>query len=132
VRINIVLNDVPQLSETFLVSWMRLLLGKGYSIQAIITGKYFLGTSEKQRFISGIKYVAKGNLSVFIKGVLFKNGFSSLKSSLKAQLIGTGNPQLVHFSYSAIGVTYNDEISILQKKRIKFVVSCRGTSDNIK
>lgn len=123
---------MPQLSETFLVSWMSLLLEKGYSIQAIITGKYFLGIAEKQRFIPGIKYVAKGNLSVLIKGVLFKKGFSSWKSSLKAQLIGTGNPQLVHFSYSAIGVTYNDEISILQKKRIKFVVSCRGTSDNIK
>ena len=131
-RINIVLNDVPQLSETFLVSWMRLLLEKGYSIQAIITGKYFLGTSEKQRFIPGLKYVAKGNLAVFIKGFLFKTGFISLKSSLKAHLIGIDNPQLVHFSYSAIAITYNDEISILQKKGIKFVVSCRGTSDNIK
>jgi len=47
-------------------------------------------------------------------------------------LIGFGTPQLVHFSYSAIGVTYNEEISVLQKKGIKFLVSCRGTSDNIK
>jgi len=131
-RINIVLNDVPQLSETFLVSWMRLLVEKGYSIQAIITGRYFLGKSEKQRFISGINYVAKGNLTIFIKGILFIKGFSSVKSSLKAHLIGFGTPQLVHFSYSAIGVTYNQEISILQKKGIKFLVSCRGTSDNIK
>lgn len=131
-RINIVLNDVPQLSETFLVSWMRLLVGKGYSIQAIITGRYFLGKSEKQRFISGIKYVSKGNIEVLIKGVLFKKGFIGLKSSLKAHLIGMGSPAIIHFSYSAIGVTYNDEISALQKKGIMFVVSCRGTSDNIK
>jgi colanic acid/amylovoran biosynthesis glycosyltransferase len=131
-RINIILNDVPQLSETFLVSWMRLLVGKGYSIQAIITGRYFLGKSEKQRFISGIKYVSKGNIEVLIKGLLFKKGFIGLKSSLKAHLINMGSPEIIHFSYSAIGVTYNDEISALQKKGIKFIVSCRGTSDNIK
>jgi colanic acid/amylovoran biosynthesis glycosyltransferase len=111
---------------------MRLLVGKGYSIQAIITGRYFLGKSEKQRFISGIKYVSKGNIEVLIKGVLFKKGFIGLKSSLKAHLIGMGSPAIIHFSYSAIGVTYNDEISALQKKGIMFVVSCRGTSDNIK
>ena len=131
-RINIILNDVPQLSETFLISWMRLLLEKGYSIQAVITGRYFLGKSKKQRFISGIKYISKGNIEVLLKGLLCKKGFINLKSSLKAHLIGISNPQVVHFSYSAIGVNYNDEISALQKKGIKFVVSCRGTSDNIK
>jgi colanic acid/amylovoran biosynthesis glycosyltransferase len=132
VKINLVLNDVPQLSETFLVSWMKLLLERGYSVQAIITGKYFLGRSEKQRFIPGIKYIAKGNFAVFFKGVFFKKGFVSLKSCWKANFISIGDPQLVHFSYSAIGVTYIDEISLLRKKGIKFVVSCRGTSDNIK
>ena len=131
-KINIILNDVPQLSETFLVSWMHLLVEKGYSIQAVITGRYFLGKSEKQRFIAGIKYISKGNIEVLIKGVFLKKGFIGLKSSLKAHLIGISNPQVVHFSYSAIGVTYNNEISALQKKGIKFVVSCRGTSDNIK
>lgn len=131
-RINIILNDVPQLSETFLVSWMRLLVDKGYSIQAVITGRYFLGNSEKQRYIKGIKYISKGNIEVLIRGVFFKKGFKGLKSSLKAHLIGIKNPRMVHFSYSAIGVTYNDEISVLQKKGIKFLVSCRGTSDNIK
>ncbi len=131
-KINIVLNNIPQGSETFLVSWMRLLSERGYSIQAIITDKYFLGVSEKQRFIPGIKYIAKGNIAVFIKGVFFKKGFLSLKSSLKANFISIGDPQLIHFCYSAIGVTFLDEISLLRKKGIKFVVSCRGTSDNIK
>jgi colanic acid/amylovoran biosynthesis glycosyltransferase len=111
---------------------MRLLSERGYSIQAIITDKYFLGVSEKQRFIPGIKYIAKGNIAVFIKGVFFKKGFLSLKSSLKANFISIGDPQLIHFCYSAIGVTFLDEISLLRKKGIKFVVSCRGTSDNIK
>jgi colanic acid/amylovoran biosynthesis glycosyltransferase len=111
---------------------MRLLVEKGYSIQAIITGKYFLGKTEKQRFISGIKYVSKGNIEVLIKGVFLKKGFIGLKSSLKAHLINMGSPEIIHFSYSAIGVTYNDEISVLQKTGIKFIVSCRGTSDNIK
>jgi colanic acid/amylovoran biosynthesis glycosyltransferase len=111
---------------------MHLLVEKGYSIQAVITGRYFLGKSEKQRFIAGIKYISKGNIEVLIKGVFLKKGFIGLKSSLKAHLIGISNPQVVHFSYSAIGVTYNNEISALQKKGIKFVVSCRGTSDNIK
>ena len=131
-KINIVLNDVPQLSETFLVSWMKLLSERGYSIRAIITKKYFLGTSDKRRFIPGIKYISKGNIAVLIKGVVFKTGSASLKSSLKANLIGIGDPELIHFSYSVVGHTYADEISVLQKKGIKFVVSCRGTSDNIK
>jgi colanic acid/amylovoran biosynthesis glycosyltransferase len=132
VRINIILNDVPQLSETFLVSWMKLLSERGYSIQAIITDKYFLGKSEKRRFIPGIKYISKGNIAVLIKGIVFKRGFASLKSSLKANFIGIGDSELIHFSYSAVGLNYADEISVLQKKGIKFVVSCRGTSDNIK
>ncbi len=131
-KINIVLNNVPQLSETFLVSWMRLLVEKGYSIRVIVTDKYFLGTSEKQRFIPGIKYISKGNILVLIKGVLFKKRFTTLKSSLRGHLIGMGNPAIIHFSYSVIGVSYNNEISALQKKGIKFVASCRGTSDNIK
>ncbi len=131
-KINIVLNNVPQLSETFLVSWIQLLVKNGFSIQVIITKKYFLGVSDKKRVIPGVKYIAKGNIAVLIKGVFFKKGFRTLKSSLKANLIGIGNPQIIHFSYSAIGVIYNNEILALQKKGIKFVVSCRGTSDNIK
>lgn len=131
-KINLVLNDVPQLSETFLVSWMKLLLERGYSVQVIITGKYFFGRSEKQRFIPGIKYISKGNIAVIFKGIIFKKRFVSSKSYLKANFISIGDPQLVHFSYSAIAVTYINEISLLQKKGIKFVVSCRGTSDNIK
>ncbi len=131
-KINLVLNDVPQLSETFLVSWMKLLLERGYSVQVIITGKYFFGRSEKQRFIPGIKYISKGNIAVIFKGIIFKKRFVSSKLYLKANFISIGDPQLVHFSYSAIAVTYIDEISLLQKKGIKFVVSCRGTSDNIK
>jgi colanic acid/amylovoran biosynthesis glycosyltransferase len=131
-RINIILNDVPQLSETFLVSWMRLLVEKGYVIQAIIVDRYFFGKSDKKRFISGIKYISKGNIEVLIKGVIFKKGFTGLKSSWKAHLIGIGNPRIIHFSYSAIGLSYVDEILVLQRNGIKFVTSCRGTSDNIK
>ena len=131
-KVNLVLNQVPQLSETFLVTWMQQLVQKGYEVRVLVIGKWFLDRNDEKHFLKGIKYHSKLNLSIYFKGIFHRSKFESYKSAFKAQFLSLGNPNWVHFSYSAIGVAYTDEIPLLQKKGVKFMVSCRGTSDNIK
>jgi glycosyltransferase involved in cell wall biosynthesis len=131
-KVNLVLNQVPQLSETFLVTWMQQLVQKGYEVRVLVIGKWILGGNDKKRFLKGIKYHSKLNLSIYFKGIFQRSKFQSYKSAVKAQFLNLGNPNWVHFSYSAIGVAYTSEIPVLQKQGVRFMVSCRGTSDNIK
>ncbi len=126
------LNQVPQLSETFLVTWMQQLVQKGYEVRVLVIGKWFLDGNDKKRLLKGIKYHSKLKLSIYLKGISQRSKFKSYKSAFKAQFLNLGNPNWVHFSYSAIGVAYISEIPVLQKQGVRFMVSCRGTSDNIK
>ncbi len=131
-KVNLVLNQVPQLSETFLVTWMQQLVQKGYEVRVLVIGKWILDGNDKKRYLKGIKYHSKLNLFIYLKGIFQRSRFESYKSAFKAQFLNLGNPNWVHFSYSAIGVAYTSEIPVLQKQGVRFMVSCRGTSDNIK
>lgn len=131
-RINLILNHIPQLSETFLVSWMEQLAKKGYKVNVITIGSWFHSRSENKRKLANIKYISKTHASVLFKAVYWAIKKRNLKLGYKLALLSSGNPEIVHFSYSAIGVQFLKEIELLQVKNIKFIVSCRGTSDNIK
>ncbi len=126
------LNQVPQLSETFLVTWMQQLVQNGYEVRVLVIGKWILDGNDKKSYLKGIKYHSRLNLSIYLKGIIQRSKFHSYKSAFKAQFLALGNPNWVHFSYSAIGVAYTSEIPVLQKQGVLFMVSCRGTSDNIK
>jgi len=131
-RLNLILNKVPQLSETFLVSWINQLVLKGYKVRVVVIGKWYFSLSEKRRMLPNVDYRAKGNIISLATGVI--NGIQrrNIKLGLKSSLISQGNPGWVHFSYSAIAVQYLEVIPRLQNCGIRFMVSCRGTSDNIK
>jgi glycosyltransferase involved in cell wall biosynthesis len=131
-KVNLVLNQVPQLSETFLVTWMQQLVQNGYEVRVLVIGKWILDGNDKKSYLKGIKYHSRLNLSIYLKGIIQRSKFHSYKSAFKAQFLALGNPNWVHFSYSAIGVAYTSEIPVLQKQGVLFMVSCRGTSDNIK
>ena len=131
-RINLILNHIPQMSETFLVSWMEQLVNRGYKVRVITIGVWFYNSSENKRKLPKIKYISKGNPWVLLKGILSSFETKNIKSGVKSALIANGKPDLIHFSYSALATLYLNEIPKLQKKGIKIIVSCRGTSDNIK
>ena len=131
-RINLILNHIPQMSETFLVSWMEQLVNRGYKVSVITIGSWFYNSSENKRKLPKIKYISKGNPWVLLKGILSSFEIKNIKSGLKSALIANGKPDLIHFSYSVIGIQYLNEIPNLRQRGIKFLVSCRGTSDNIK
>ena len=131
-RVNVVVNQIPHLSETFLVTWMQQLVLKGYEVRVLVNEKWFLDGNDRKRFLKGIKYHSKLNLFIYLKGIFHRLKFESYKSAFKAQFLSLGNPNWVHFCYSAIGVAYTTEIPVLQKRGARFMVSCRGTSDNIK
>lgn len=131
-RINLILNQIPQMSETFLVSWMEQLVNRGYKVRVITIGSWFYNSSENKRKLPKIQYISKGNPWVFLNGILASFETKNIKTGIKTALIANGKPDLIHFSYSAIGIQYLNEIPNLRQKGIKFLVSCRGTSDNIK
>jgi colanic acid/amylovoran biosynthesis glycosyltransferase len=111
---------------------MEQLVNRGYKVSVITIGSWFYNSSENKRKLPKIKYISKGNPWVLLKGILSSFEIKNIKSGLKSALIANGKPDLIHFSYSVIGIQYLNEIPNLRQRGIKFLVSCRGTSDNIK
>jgi colanic acid/amylovoran biosynthesis glycosyltransferase len=111
---------------------MEQLVNRGYKVRVITIGVWFYNSSENKRKLPKIKYISKGNPWVLLKGILSSFETKNIKSGVKSALIANGKPDLIHFSYSALATLYLNEIPKLQKKGIKIIVSCRGTSDNIK
>jgi glycosyltransferase involved in cell wall biosynthesis len=111
---------------------MEQLVNRGYEVRVITIGSWFYNSSDNKRKLPKITYIAKGNPWVLLSGIITSFEIKNIKSGVKSALIANGKPDLIHFSYSAIGVQYLNEIPILRQKGIKFLVSCRGTSDNIK
>lgn len=64
---------------------------------------------------------------VRIKGV--KKGFGDF---IKISTLLKGKPDIIHFSFSGIGIAYIDCIEYLQESSVKTVVSCRGTAEKVK
>jgi colanic acid/amylovoran biosynthesis glycosyltransferase len=131
-KINVILNKIPQKSETFLISWMHELSLNGYNVRAIIIGNWYFKKRDRQKMIPNIEYYSKGNLTLFFLTLFRSIHRLNIGSSFRELLITRGKPDIVHFSYSAIAVNYINEITNLKSNNIAFLVSCRGTSDNIK
>jgi colanic acid/amylovoran biosynthesis glycosyltransferase len=132
-KINIILNNLPQKSETFLISWIQQLSLNGYKVRIITVNCWYFTKSDRRKMIRNVEYCSKWN--ILLLTLAFIKGFYKIKfrSKYRELLISQGNPDLVHFSYSAIGINFIREIKNLKKKmNIAFIVSCRGTSDNIK
>jgi glycosyltransferase involved in cell wall biosynthesis len=131
-RINVVLNSLPILSETFLISWIEQLVLRGYKVKVIIIGNQSSKNPEIKNRFPEIEFISFWNIKIIYIGILKAIKFKNIRHGFKYALISYGKPNLIHFSYTSIGIQYLPEIKLLQLKGVKCVVSCRGTSDNIK
>ncbi len=125
-KINLILNTQPKPSESFLRNWILNLKDNGYKISLIIFSKRF-NTINKQYFgVKTLGLYSFKNIILFLLG--FK--FSNFKNRLLWQAINFGEPDIIHFSYTSLGVTCIN--SLAYRKNVKLFVSCRGHSENVR
>lgn len=129
-KINLVLNTFPRASESFLVSWINLLIDKNYQVNLIILENKKIFTKHS---VSKYALITKR----FDLQVLLKSAFKFLKNkdlrlAYYTSLFSAKSPDLVHFSYTSIPSMQLNAVRELKLKAIKTVVSCRGHSENVR
>jgi glycosyltransferase involved in cell wall biosynthesis len=146
--VNIVVNNFPAPSETFLFNLVTGLEKKGFKVTVIAHVKSLDKNLYKDNISlwSGrIKYLKNKNyfnLFYFIFCII-KNFYLFLKIKSNEgfknaifqvsvfNVLTHNNPDIIHFSYSGIAVKYLPIIDELNKKS-STLVSCRGTSEKVK
>ena len=150
-HIKIVVNSFPKSSETFLFNLVTGLEKRGIKVTVCATQKskdtgfyahrlkdwsgdiqYLPGkTNIIFRFLPVVRFiVAKPTLFIkLIRKWGFKKGAGIF---LYVSYLLKGSPDIIHFSFSGIGITYIDCLQYLKKHLIKIIVSCRGTAEKVK
>lgn len=142
-RINLIVNSFPSASETFLFNLAAGLESRGHTIKVCA-----LTRSNHKHLYKNAQQEWSGNLSVLSYHTLifsflelnvrivnkfrkfgFKNG---LKYAVYEYFAAQGNPDLIHFAYSGIGITFLPVLNGLKERKIKLVVSCRGSAEKVK
>lgn len=150
-HLKLVVNSFPKFSETFLFNLVTGLEKKGIKVTVFATQKNndrVLYTHELKDWSGNIQYVLLRPLSIsnilnmmilVMKNPLFfsrtiremgiKKGIFKFINTLS---LLKGDPDIVHFSYSGLAITYLDCLSQLHKLSVKTVVSCRGSAEKVK
>ena len=129
-KINLVLNNYPSISETFLRSWIVGIQSRGFKIKILVLDNGPIKLEDINNSINNILVLKRS--SRILWGTYIINFFKirKIKSVINYSFINFGNPDLIHFSYSSIAINF---LSILHlNSHAKYIVSCRGTSENIK
>jgi colanic acid/amylovoran biosynthesis glycosyltransferase len=147
-RICIVTNEFPALTETFITTKALELSKRGHQITVIknqhnsaainsshiklvkAAGIQIRSSFSLQSGKSLLKAVGK-KPGLFLKSLslsptTFKRNF---KSQLQQQLFQHNEFDIVHFEFSGLAIAYRNE---LDKIKCKVVVSCRGTAEKVK
>lgn len=150
-KIKIVVNSFPTASETFLFNLVVGLEKKGHKVIVSALSRYNDSKLYRERlheWSGRIEYFPfYKNVFVFIfycfvilfqKPRLFFNfykldGFkSAYVDTLKTIFLLKWEPDIIHFSYSGLGVGFLNEFEILRRKSIITFVSCRGSAEKVK
>jgi colanic acid/amylovoran biosynthesis glycosyltransferase len=131
-KIAIVTNQFPKLSETFITAQVDQLEKRGH--QLFIFCSSFDKVLFKACFIKKqqIRIIVIDNMNL-LKHII-RNPFAYLQKNrtvceafLLAQ-INSINPTIVHFQFSGIALAY---LNILPLIKVRKIVSCRGTAENV-
>jgi colanic acid/amylovoran biosynthesis glycosyltransferase len=150
-HIKLVVNSFPTASETFLFNLVTGLEKRGIKITVCATtrseddalyahklkewSRNLQLVSLKPGSFSNIVQIATlviTNPLFFLKNIRQKGIRKGLRDFLNTCFLLKGKPDIVHFSFSGIGITYLDCLPGLQKQSVKTVVSCRGTAEKVK
>lgn len=144
-KICLVTNEFPALTETFITTKALELRRRGHDITVIKNQDNAVNESHvsqvKQAGIKVLAYdslqtkkgIAKAffsHLPIVIKSVpLSASGRKKFKQLLQKKLLLKNSYDIIHFEFSGLGVAYED---ILASINTKIVVSCRGTAEKVK
>ena len=131
-KINLILNRLPGVSETFIVNWIKQLsVNNHINLILVETKENFIG--QNLDYLGKVKIFGKFNFSVWLNtfGLFLK--YFNFKLAYRLAHLTIDSPDVIHFSYTALAVSRVDElIKIQEVGKAKTVVSCRGTSENVK
>lgn len=155
-RLAIVTNSFPKISETFVFrkvlglqrkgldivvhannrqNDMPLLLNKGNLVEMIPSIKYNLLLSPTRSFIKLLYFIIRNPLEVSTLLRISFNMYGVNKLSIKTFLLSCplwlGRYDLIHFEFSGLAISYKYALPIL-KQRSKLLMSCRGHAEQIK
>lgn len=150
-HIKLVANSFPAASETFLFNLVTGLEKRGVKVTVCASArtkdmglyahrmKHWSGNiqyiSFKPKSISNIIQITKlVTLNpIFLSKAIQARGIrEGFKYFIKLKSLLKGTPDIVHFSFSGLGISYLECLPHLQKLLIKTVVSCRGTAEKVK
>ncbi len=150
-HIKLVVNSFPSASETFLFNLVVGLESKGHRISlcAMSESKHWDLYKNRQEEWKGelriipfgekgvIKYLSilktvLSNLKLFIRCIRENGIKKGILVALKISSLLHGNPDIIHFSYSGIGVNFLDALLYVSKSPVKIMISCRGSAEKVK
>lgn len=150
-KIKLVVNTFPTASETFLFNLVTGLEKSGIKVTVCASAKSnetnlysnklkdWSGDiqiiSTKPDSFSNFSNIAAHIISnpifffklIRLKG--FKKGFINF---IYTSSLLKGKPDIIHFSFSGLGITYLDCLEHLKKAGVKTLVSCRGSAEKVK
>jgi colanic acid/amylovoran biosynthesis glycosyltransferase len=150
-HIKLVVNSFPAASETFLYNLVTGLEKRGVKVTVYATArtkdtglyidklKDWSGNIQQVSIITGtfsnIIQIAASlitNPLFFLKMIREKGIKKGYSNFLNICFLVKGKPDIIHFSFSGLGITYLDCLPYLKKQSVKMVVSCRGTAEKVK
>ncbi len=140
-RIVVVTNEFPAISETFISNKVMHLIRRGHRLFVICNEKnkaLFNALFGKEK---RIEVIVLGKPKLF--GYILTHPYEGLKTLITKRrdvkktlftrfclyAINRCSPDIIHFEFSALGVFFLDAIPKLKGKK---VVSCRGTAEKVK
>lgn len=138
-RIAIILEAFPSLSETFISNKVKQLCLRGYSVIVFCNRKNKELYKELFKDAQNLKVLSfeKKNIVLYILlhfGTVIRcfkgedQFFQNLFRKFKIDYINRQRPDVIHFEFSGVALAYLNHIDELKGKK---VVSCRGTGENV-
>jgi colanic acid/amylovoran biosynthesis glycosyltransferase len=150
-HIKLVVNSFPSTSETFLFNLVVGLQAKGHRVSVCAlsasnhTELYKGRMNEWSGELDVIPFSSKGfNKIIGILSVLLSNIFlysqklkvhgwrKGILQTVYEVFLSKNKPDIIHFAYSGIGVSFLESIPLLKGKGIKIVTSCRGSAEKVR
>lgn len=139
-KIIIIVNDFPSISETFISNKVKFLALRNHSLEVICKNK------NEPLFADLFKNINNVNVTVFNKKnvlqflvfhptILFsvikgKAYFvQQLFSKYRIEVINKLQPDIIHFEFSGVAIDYLKDLNTIKGKK---VVSCRGSAEKVK
>lgn len=150
-RVKLVVNAFPTASETFLFNLVTGLEARGVEMTVTVLSRAASTDLYRERmheWSGRLDYIPlRGNPLERVRatvtaavaspqraaGTLRRLGPRAAPNAmLRAHHLAAGDPDIVHFAYSGMAISYLDAVDALGAHRPKLFVSCRGSAEKVK